>query len=193
MHFLYTPNNKAQAQNWRANFGLDFQKNQNHTFLKLKSGHCVTKLAHISRKCNWLLLPHTNFPWKFLINKLESKTIKKAQFVLVPCWNLQIWIFILIRLLNCGPPEFKCSLFRSFIWYIQHFVILNTFEKIAKKLSKLDSKNYRIYRLKGFKVTSCQSRPSEEKVCCLALAPLEPVGPSLTLTGVETFSRFDGQ
>ena len=46
---------------------------------------------------------------------------------------------------------------------------------------------------KGFKVTSSQSWRSQEKVCRPAPAPLEPVGPDSSCTGVKSFSKFDGQ
>ena len=38
--------------------------------------------------------------------------------------------------------KIKCSFFRSFIWYIKHFVILNRFWENCKNLSKIDLKKH---------------------------------------------------
>ena len=51
---------------------------------------------------------------------------------------------------------------------------------------------YRFCRLKGFKVTSFQSRRSQEKVCLLAPATLEPAGLDSNLPAVESLSKLDG-
>ena len=58
----------------------------------------------------------------------------------------------------------------------------------------LDLSNLKIWGLwaKGFKVTSCQSWRSQEKVCRPAPAPLEPVGQDSWSPRVESFSKFDG-
>ena len=42
-------------------------------------------------------------------------------------------------------------------------------------------------------VTSCQIWRSQEKVCHLAPATLEPVSPSSTAFGIKSFSKFDRQ
>ena len=47
--------------------------------------------------------------------------------------------------------------------------------------------------IKGFKVTSCQSWRSHEKVCHTAPALVKPISPDSSCTGVEPFSKFDGQ
>ena len=46
---------------------------------------------------------------------------------------------------------------------------------------------------KGIKVTSCRIWRSQEKVCHLAPATLEPVSPDSSCTGVKPFSKFDRQ
>ena len=51
---------------------------------------------------------------------------------------------------------------------------------------------YRVCRLKVFKVTSCQSWRSQEKVCHAAPALVKPLGPSSSCTGVKSISKFDG-
>ena len=48
-------------------------------------------------------------------------------------------------------------------------------------------------QVKGLKVTSCQSWRSQEKICHLAPATLEPVSPSSTASGIKSFSKFDRQ
>ena len=47
--------------------------------------------------------------------------------------------------------------------------------------------------MNGPKDTSCQSWRSQEKVCHLAQATLEPVSPSSTASGIRSFSKFDRQ
>ena len=50
-----------------------------------------------------------------------------------------------------------------------------------------------VFRSKDFKVISCQSWRSQEKVSHLALALLEPVGQDSSCSGVKSFSKFEGR
>ena len=49
-----------------------------------------------------------------------------------------------------------------------------------------------VCRSKILKVTNCQSWRSQEKVCRPAPALVEPLSPSSSWTGAESFSKFDG-
>ena len=53
--------------------------------------------------------------------------------------------------------------------------------------------NYGVCWSKGIKVTSCQSWRSQEKVCHLTPATLEPVSRISTASRIKSFSKFDRQ
>ena len=100
-------------------------------------------------------------------------------FTYLQCWPIETPYVKEVTLSEQLPP-LKCCLPHE---------LLTQFKKgLDISLLKIG-----VCRSKGCKVTSCQSWRSQEKVCRPAPAPLKPVGPGLTLTGVKSFSKFDRQ